>query len=301
MKPASRLDTQEESRFKMASPVLKWAGGKRKIANRLIQLMPSEFGTYFEPFLGGAAMFLAINRTDAVLGDVNKHLINFYSTLASTPQELSEALEVLKFKYDSLSSSAQKELFYDIRARFNRQNSATDRSMESQDDSLGRAVDFYSLNKLGFNGLYRENSRGEFNVPCGGKKSFPGFDRQNLMDVAARLNISTLVAGDYGSVVENSKEGDFIYFDPPYIPLTPTASFTSYSKAGFGLVEQENLAETMRNLTGRGVKVMMSNSDTELTRRIFSDFHLETIEAPRVISSKSSTRGNVSEIVARNY
>jgi DNA adenine methylase len=121
------------------------------------------------------------------------------------------------------------------------------------------------------------------------------------MEVAARFINSELITGDFLSIVEHSREGDFVYFDPPYIPLTPTASFTSYSKLGFGLAEQERLAEAMRNLTNRGVKVMMSNSDTAVTRRIFSDFDLVTIEAPRVISSKSSTRGKVSEVVARNY
>lgn len=285
----------------MVNPVLKWAGGKRKIADRLIQLFPEKFGTYFEPFLGGAAMFLALNPSASVVADVNKHLVNFYSTLVSAPQDLSEALESLKVEYDSLSPSAQKDFFYGARAQFNARNVA-DRGIEqSEMNLLQRAVIFYSLNKLGFNGLYRENSRGEFNVPFGGKKSFPSIDQQNFLAVAARLKNSTLLTGDFKTAVETSQEGDFVYFDPPYIPLTPSASFTSYSKGGFGLNEQERLAETMRILTTRGVKVMMSNSDTELTRRVFSDFNLVTIEAPRVISSKSSTRGNVLEIVAMNY
>ena len=285
----------------MVNPVLKWAGGKRRIADKLIQLFPNKFHTYFEPFLGGAAMFLAINPLVSVVADVNRHLINFYSTLVNTPDELSEALEAFKLEYDSLSSSAQKDLFYDVRAQFNRRNSTDGRTEQTNKDSLQGALDFYTLNKLGFNGLYRENGNGEFNVPFGGKESFPGIDRQNFLTVAARLNNSRIIAGDFRSVVESSQEGDFVYFDPPYIPLTPTASFTSYSKAGFGLNEQERLAKTMRTLTNRGVKVMMSNSDTELTRLVFSDFDLVTIEASRVISAKSSTRGNVSEVVARNY
>lgn len=284
----------------MVNPVLKWAGGKRKIADKLIKLFPEKFGTYFEPFLGGAAMFLAINPSTSVVADVNKDLINFYSTLVSGPQDLWEALESLKVEYDSLSPSAQKDFFYDTRAQFN-ENVADRRIEEWEKNLFQRAVIFYTLNKLGFNGLYRENSKGEFNVPFGGKKSFPTINRHNLLAVAARLKSSTLMTGDFETAVETSEEGDFVYFDPPYIPLTPSASFTSYSKGGFGLNEQERLAETMRILTTRGVKVMMSNSDTEITRLVFSDFDLVTIEAPRVISSKSSTRGNVSEIVAVNY
>lgn len=284
----------------MVNPVLKWAGGKRKIADKLIQLFPEKFRTYFEPFLGGAAMFLAINPSASVVADVNKHLVNFYSTLVNVPQELSEALEMLKVEYDSLSPSAQKDFFYNARAQFN-ENVANRRIEQSEMNLLQRAVIFYTLNKLGFNGLYRENSRGEFNVPFGGKKVFPSIDCQNFLAVSARLKNSRLMTGDFESAVETSQEGDFVYFDPPYIPLTPSASFTSYSKGGFGLNEQERLAETIRTLTTRGVRVMMSNSDTELTRLVFSDLDLVTIEAPRVISSKSSTRGNVSEIVAKNY
>lgn len=285
----------------MANPVLKWAGGKRKIANRLIQLMPSEFGTYFEPFLGGSAMFLAVNPPVSVLADVNRHLINFYSTLVNNPRKLTEALEIFRSQFDSLTPIAQKELYYSVRTEFNFRNSSESTVVRPEDDALRMALNFYILNKLGFNGLYRENRGGEFNVPFGGKKNFPSIDHHNFLAVASRLSSSRLSTGDFSSVVENSRGGDFIYFDPPYIPLTPTSSFTSYSRAGFGLNEQERLADTMRKLTSRGVKVMMSNSDTELTRSIFCDFDLVTIEATRVISSKGSTRGNVTEVVARNY
>jgi DNA adenine methylase len=246
-------------------------------------------------------MFLAINPPASVLADVNRHLTNFYSVLVKTPHELTQALEMFKSKFDALAPATQKELFYAARTEFNQQDSSPSNENYSEESVLLRAHNFYILNKLGFNGLYRENSSGDFNVPFSGRKSFPSIDRENFMEVAARFINSELITGDFLSIVEHSREGDFVYFDPPYIPLTPTASFTSYSKLGFGLAEQERLAEAMRNLTNRGVKVMMSNSDTAVTRRIFSDFDLVTIEAPRVISSKSSTRGKVSEVVARNY
>ena len=283
------------------NPVLKWAGGKRHIAEVLAQKLPTSFNTYFEPFIGGAAFFLHLDHRPSVVGDINIGLTNFYGVLRESTQGLMSSIRAFAESFDALDNLSQKASYYSVRDAFNgnlNQRRAGLASLESRQED---ARNFYVLNKLAFNGLYRENQKGLFNVPFNGRKSFPPVDEQRFLAMAQRLSGTTILTADFETVTKDAADGDFVYFDPPYVPLTPSASFTSYSRGGFGLEEQNRLSRVMSELADRGVKAMLSNSATPIAREIYSDFRVDEIEAPRVISSKAATRGSVMEIVVRNY
>jgi DNA adenine methylase len=273
-------------------PLLKWAGGKRHILPILEQFLPSDWndGQYFEPFLGGAALFLHLQPSRANLADVNPWLIGFYKDVQQKPGELFDKISMYAKTFDSHGLEAKKDFYLGLRAKFN-----------DSDLSLDSSALFYTLNKLCFNGLYRENSKGAFNVPFGQKKQFPALAQEDFLESSRVFRNSSIELSDFENTVSKAVAGDFVYFDPPYVPLTATASFTSYSSEGFGLESQKRLAATMHDLKARGVKAMLSNSATELTSQIFSDLRQETISAPRMVSAKSSGRGNVNELLIMNY
>lgn len=278
---------------KVVSPILKWAGGKRHIAELLIHFLPSDWnsGTYFEPFLGGGAMFLHLEPKQARLSDLNSRLIGFYLLVKESPNLLLETINQLRCEFDNADSNMKSEIFYEMRSRFN----------ESSPQELDSAALLYALNKLCFNGLYRENSKGGFNVPFGNKTKLPPISDDNFLAVSRVLLDAELTSCDFLTAVETAKANDFVYFDPPYIPLNLTSSFTTYSAAGFGIDEQKRLAELMLHLANRGVRAMCSNSDSALTRQVFESFQIDIIQAPRMVSASSEGRKLVNELVIRNY
>ena len=273
-------------------PLLKWAGGKRHIAGVLENNLPSDWntGTYFEPFLGGAAFFLHLAPKRAHLSDVNRKLIGFYKEVRDNPIELYSSIEGVARRFDSLPENERKEFFLGLRANFNKSQ-----------DSHENSTLFYILNKLCFNGLYRENSKGEFNVPFGQKKRFPSLSKEDFLKVSSGLKGAEIEVSDFESTVAKSVEGDFVYFDPPYVPVNATSSFTTYSAEGFGLSDQRRLAETLSELRERGVKAMLSNSHTPLTSEIFSEFRQIKISAPRMVSANGKARGMIDELLVLNY
>jgi DNA adenine methylase len=260
-------------------PLLKWAGGKRYIAEELRTKFPENWdsGTYFEPFIGGAAMFLSAAPKRAVVADVNKRLVHFYQFVKNSPSEF--------------YSEEKKDFYLKLRKNFN----------ETQEDSLNSAVLLYAINKLCFNGLYRENASGGFNVPFGQKKSLPIMTLEDLQEVSKALEQTEILNSDFEVSVEKAISGDFIYFDPPYIPLGPSSSFTSYHSGGFDLADQERLADLMQKLSTKGIKAMCSNSDSELTHKIFGKLNIGNISAPRMVSANASGRGMINELVITNY
>lgn len=273
-------------------PLLKWAGGKRQIAPVLQQHLPADWnqGTYFEPFFGGGAIFLHLLPKTAQISDVNPRLIGFYEDVRDQPDALLSLIRQIASKFNETQMAEKQNSYLALRSRFN----AEGRSLES-------SALFFALNKLCFNGLYRENARGEFNVPFGQKKEFPALFDADFFQVSKALADTRVLLADFEHATEGAKRGDFVYFDPPYIPLTPTASFTSYSSTGFGLDAQVRLAQTMASLRDRGVRVMMSNSSTLTTEEIFSDFRQVTISAPRNVGAKASSRGSVNELLVMSY
>lgn len=273
-------------------PLLKWAGGKRHIADLLESFFPRDWrkGTYYEPFLGGAALFLHLQPTKAQLSDINSNLVNFYLAVRDDVSALLLQIREISNHFDSLSEEQKKSFFYELRSKFN-----SDQFVDE------RPAILYCLNKLCFNGLYRENSKGDFNVPFGNKKKFPSFIDQDFVAVSASLRSTTICISDFEKAVIDAKEGDFVYFDPPYIPLDATSSFTAYSSDGFGLAEQQRLAVLMKELSKRGVRAVLSNSSSPVTVQIYDGLQQHRIDAPRMVSAKGSSRGMVEELVITNY
>jgi len=276
----------------IVKPLLKWAGGKRQIAPTLEQFLPKgwDSGTYFEPFLGGAALFLYLEPRRARLADINPRLVRFYSDVKEQPTQLLEEIQKIAVQFDELPFGSKKDYYLEIRAEYN-----------STDSSLRSSALFFALNKLCFNGLYRENSKGGFNVPFGQKKKFPEIPVSDFESVSRGFSGVEIAHSDFESSVAHAREGDFVYFDPPYVPLEETPSFTSYSAEGFGYEAQKRLAATMHELKSRGVRAMLSNSSTPLTVEIYAGLRQETISAPRMVSASAAGRGPIDELVILNY
>ena len=276
-------------------PFVKWAGGKRKLAPLLIETFPIEFdpekNRYFEPFIGGGALMFALGQPGGKLivpgkslfiNDMNPELTNTYEVIRDNVSALIKELEVL-------SKKINEKTFYDIRSTVPR-------------SKVARAARFIYLNKTCFNGLWRVNSKGEFNVPFGKSKNPSLFVEENLRACSKRLKGSTITNVSFEKAVSKARKGDLVYFDPPYIPLSASASFSAYAKEGFGMNEQELLAETIGKLNSKGVYVLLSNSDTPLTRKIFrKSLTLRKVLMSRSISSSGSTRKPVYEVLGMNY
>ena len=273
-------------------PLLKWAGGKRHIVSILEELLPADWksGTYFEPFLGGAAFFLYLAPPRSILADVNPRLVGFYNDVQDRPNKLYRLIENYAKEFNASEESAKKDYYLQLRGNFNLAESGVESSAM-----------LYALNKLCFNGLYRENSRGHFNVPFGQKKNFPTIHEADFESVSQAFGQSAIQLADFENTVSRAMRGDFVYFDPPYIPISPTSSFTTYSSVGFGVEEQRRLAATMHELRSRGVKAMLSNSSTEVTSHTYAGLRQVTISAPRMVSASASGRGRVDELVIMNY
>lgn len=273
-------------------PLLKWAGGKRHIANTLEKHLPGDWstGTYFEPFLGGAAFFLHLRPTRAVVADLNPWLVRFYTDVREKPKELVAGIRAIAGAFDNSPIDSKKDFYLSLRTAFN-----------ESEVSLESSVLLFALNKLCFNGLYRENSKGKFNVPFGQKAKFPSFGEEEFFIASGILSETSINLSDFEQTVSKANKGDFVYFDPPYVPASATSSFTSYSSEGFGLEAQIRLASTMRELKRRGVRAMTSNSFTELTSEIYGGLRQETILAPRMVSASAAGRGEIKELLIMNY
>lgn len=271
-----------------ALPIVKWAGGKRMILPKLMQYLPpklSEDATYYEPFLGGAAFFLALAPRRAVLGDVNPDLIEMYEAVRDVPACVTARLDVMQ------PHAQDTDYYYQVRA------------LKPADLSLPeRAARLIFLNKTCYNGLYRVNASGQFNVPFGRYAQRPTlYDPTNLARVSRLLRGADLRCTDFEAVLAGAGRDDFVYLDPPYVPLTTTANFTRYTKGSFTEEDQRRLARTMHDLHERGASVLLSNSDTPLVRELYADFHIEEVHAPRLINSDASGRRNVRELAIHTY
>jgi len=274
-------------------PLLKWAGGKRQIAKELESAFPENWnnGTYIEPFAGGAAMFLYLNPNKSIISDINKRLYGFYSHVKEDSDLVFEGILDIAKKFDGHKADDRKQYFLEIRTDYNL----------SEVDSLKSAIYLFVLNKLCFNGLYRENSKGGFNVPFGQKESFPKLVKEDFDNVSHLLKKAEIYNSDFETTVSRAKPGDFVYLDPPYVPIDQTSNFTSYSSNGFEVKDQERIASIMKDLEGMGIKALCSNSDTLISRKIYGKLNIATLQAPRMVSAKASGRGLVSELVITNY
>jgi len=272
-------------------PFVKWAGGKTQLLKDLEENSPPKFGTYYEPFLGGGAFFFHLYKQkriqNAVLSDMNKDLISLYSVIQNSVDELIYELQ-------SESFANKKEAFYKIRNDFNT-------AKLHDDKSILQCARLIYLNKTCFNGLYRVNSRGEFNVPFGRYKSPLILDEENLRAVSEALSCAKISHCDFSESVKQATKGDFIYFDPPYHPLTKSADFTAYTKTGFPFEQQKKLAKIFCDLDGRGCFVLESNSATGIIYNLYNEYRITEVYAIRAISSNGATRGKIPEYLISNY
>jgi DNA adenine methylase len=281
-----------------ARPFLKWAGGKGQLLPELTRRMPAQFARYHEPFVGGGAFFFNLWSSGrlaqgGVLSDYNRDLIACYQTVRDHAAEL--IAKLLEYK----AHAHDREYFYEIRS-WDRQPGFEQRS------PVELAARMIFINRTCYNGLYRLNNKGKFNAPFGYYKKPLIVDVENMHEVSRALQDVDLRAGDFADVLTRAEPGDFVYFDPPYAPLSPTASFTHYTGRGFGEDQQRRLAEVFHQLAARGCYVMLSNSYTELTRELYRPeaipgLSAETVRASRKINCDGAKRGFIDELIACSY
>jgi DNA adenine methylase len=265
-------------------PFIKWAGGKRQLLEALNANAPKQYGRYFEPFVGGGALLFSRRPRNATISDANHELINCYLVIRDDVQGLIRSLRQHK---------NEETHFYEVRAK----------DIGSM-TPVQRASRFIYLNKTCFNGLYRENKSGQFNAPFGRYENPRIVDEENLLAVSEYLRTSDveIFGGDYRAALNSASAGDFVYLDPPYAPMTKTARFAHYVKGGFGLDDQAELAKVFANLTTRGVKAMLSNSNTPIVHDLYKGFNIQTIHATRAINCKGGKRGkDANEVLITNY
>jgi len=276
-------------RNKLVMPFLKWVGGKRQLMTEIEPLLPTRISTYYEPFVGGGAVFLHTQPKKAVINDYNSELINVYETIRDNVDALIAHLAIHK---------NNSEYFYQVRG-LDRQEGFNELS------KLERASRVIYLNKTCFNGLYRVNSSGEFNTPFGRYKN-PNIINETVLRAVSNYlqkNDIKLLNGDYQDALKNIRKGSFVYFDPPYDPVSKSSNFTGYVQGGFGNDEQIRLRDTCMKLNEKGINFLLSNSATELMKDLYNhkDFQIIEVGATRHINSVGSKRGEVKEILVRNY
>ncbi|HXX96730.1 MAG TPA: DNA adenine methylase [Candidatus Bathyarchaeia archaeon] len=267
-------------------PFVKWAGGKAQLLRELDKMIP-QFNRYFEPFLSGGAMFFYLiqnRRFIAYLSDTNKELITTYKVVKDYVGNLIEFLD----KHQEEYKKNPFQYFYRLRAA-------------QPNNDIEKAARFIALNKTCFNGLYRVNKKGEFNVPIGDYKDPLICDKTNLEKINKALSKATVFAADYSNVTGNAKQGDFVYLDPPYDPVSSTSNFTGYTSNGFGSKNQEQLADVFETLVSKGCLVLLSNSDTPFIRDLYSDFRIKEVGSQRAINCKGSKRAGHKELLISNY
>jgi DNA adenine methylase len=262
-------------------PILKWAGGKSRLLDQLVAHVPTSFGRYFEPFVGGAALFFRLRPERATLSDLNSDLINVYRSVAFE-------LDVVKRRLAIHQEKHSETYYYEMRTRWNTVGAIT---------GVDRAAAFIYLNKTCYNGLWRVNSKGEFNVPVGRYEDPSILDPANLAAAGKVLARAELLVRPFADVADAAEAGDFVYFDPPYQPVSETARFVSYTASSFGEDDQRALADLVHGLVRRGVHVMVSNSDTPLIRDIYRGLIQHQVLCPRAINSRASARGPARELV----
>jgi DNA adenine methylase len=274
-----------------AQPFLKWVGGKAQLLVQFDKFFPTQIDHYVEPFIGGGAVFFHLKhrfpQMRALLRDNNDELINTYKAIRDDPRELMRRLD----RHLTAFKSDRDTYYYLVRARHHLPPT----------EVVERAARMIFLNKTCFNGLWRVNSRGEFNVPIGSHINPTLYNEENVHAASRALENVHLDTQDFRDTLAATRRGDFVYIDPPYFPVSPTASFTSYTKDEFGAEQQRELAALFADAAKRGVRLMLSNSDTEFIRRLYHGFKIHTVRARRMVNCDGTKRGEVNEVVVTNF
>ena len=271
------------------SPFVKWAGGKKQLLEKLIEKAPKQFGNYYEPFIGGGAFLFGMQPQNAVVSDINEQLVNAYNQIKNNPVEVISYVN----KFDAIE--CDKDYYLSMRSAFNLKIQAGILDAEC-------AAMLIWVNKHCFNGLYRVNQKGLFNVPYNNKITGNSIVEENIMGISEYLkkcNVSVLCS-DFETTCENVGAGDFVYFDSPYVPESETAYFTDYAKGGFNKEEHERLAELFRLLDKKGALLMLSNNNVEIVHQLYEGFNIDEIDVRRNINSKANKRKG-KEVIITNY
>lgn len=271
----------------LIQPFLKWAGGKRQLLKEIDKYIPLKISTYYEPFLGGGALLFNLQPKKAIVNDSNYELINAYKVIRDNVEELIQDLE----KHENTS-----EYFYELRVK--------DRTSEySNLSNIERASRLIYLNKTCFNGLFRVNSQGEFNTPYGNYKNPNIVNEFVLRAVNNYLNKNDIkfLNGDFEDSLKNIRKGAFVYFDPPYMPISDSSSFTGYTLDGFGTEDQIRLKDLCDKLNERGIKFLLSNSTAPMILELYKDYKIVYVDAKRNINSIGNKRGEIKEVLVMNY
>ena len=263
---------------------MKWAGGKTRLLPQLKEIFPTEYNRYFEPFLGGGAVFFNLPKYDSYLNDFVPELVNAYQQIRDNPHEVMNEID----KHEN--TKVDLEYFKKIR-----------KQIPDELDEITRAARTIYLNKTSFNGMYRVNQKGEFNIPMTSAKNPALYNRENILACSEKLQGVKLSHGDYQECLKKAKKGDFVYLDPPYLPISKTSSFTNYTGYTFEDKEHEELADTFAKLSDRGCLVVESNSHSPIIAELYKDFNLHEINVSRNIAAKKESRGNVKEYVITNF
>lgn len=300
-----------------ARPFLKWAGGKTQLLDELYKRLPlsliqsGEIERYVEPFVGGGALFFFLKRNfkikEAFLMDINKELIIGYKVVQRNVNELIHELSIMEEMYLKLPEQGRKDFYYNIRDEYNEQKEGFDYANYNF-DWIKRAAYLIFLNKTCFNGLYRLNRKGEFNVPFGKYKNPVICDAENLIEVSKALIDTEIICADFEESKKYIRRNTLVYLDPPYRPLNNTSSFTSYNEDGFDDYDQMRLANFFKEMDKLGAYLMLSNSDPkneneedDFFDRLYEGFIIERVKAKRCINSNAHKRGDINELVIRNY
>ena len=271
------------------SPVLKWAGGKTQLLGAIMTRLPKDYNRYYEPFIGSGAVFLAINPPNAVISDTNEQLINLYNCLKTDVKSVIAVVNELD------ETVCDKDFYYSIRERYNQKiaNHALDHEC---------AALMIWINKHCFNGLYRVNGKGLFNVPYNNKVRGKSIDEENLNAISEFLQSYdiSIYCKDFEIVCRDVHRDDFVYLDSPYVPVNDTADFTDYTKDGFTLEDHERLAELFHRLDSIGAKVMLSNNDVPLVHSLYSGYNIQKLDVKRMINSNAAKRTG-KEVLITNY
>jgi len=277
-----------KNRYNLVTPVLKWVGGKRQLLPEIRKYIPQNISIYYEPFVGGGAVLFDLQPTKAVINDVNQELINLYEVIKNDVESLISELRQFK---------NEEEFFYDVRG--------WDRDSDKYKSltNVERAARIHYLNKTCYNGLFRVNSSGEFNTPFGRYKNPNITNEVTFRAVSKYFNNAdvSFLNSDFEKAVKEIRKGAFVYFDPPYDPVSNSANFTGYAEGGFNRDEQMRLKTLCDELNNKGIKFMLSNSSTEFIRDIYKEYKLITLKANRSINSNANGRGEIDEVLVMNY
>ena len=273
----------------ITKPVVKWAGGKRQLLNSIHDLMPKHYNNYYEPFFGGGAVYFSLQCHNSIINDANIMLINMYRHIQDAPDTFMDAVCDLQLNYNSIEDMEEKRAYYYMARK------SLNECIIARELSLKSASLFLFLNKTCFNGIYRENSKGLFNVSWGKKKNINSFEPNNIKNISNKLKTATIMSEDYKKVCVDAQPGDFVFFDPPYYD-----TFDNYKKGGFPKREHRNLAVLFQELSSKGVYCMLTNSNTEFIKELFHDYRIRTVPVKRNINCKGDKRKG-EEIIITSY